>query len=81
MLLNLFFVIVLHMTVNGVAIATVISNGISAIVLFWVLAKTSQVIHVTPKKLGIDRAMLGHILKIGLPAILAAVGICVVRIL
>lgn len=76
-LLNLFFVIVLHMTVNGVAIATVISNGISAIVLFWVLTKTNQVIHVTPKKLGIDRAMLGHILKIGLPAGIQSAVFCI----
>ena len=33
-LLNLFFVAVLHMTVNGVVIATVISNGVSSLVLF-----------------------------------------------
>ncbi len=79
-LLNLFFVIVLHMTVNGVAIATVISNGISAIVLFWVLTKTNQVIHVTPKKLGIDRAMLGHILKIGLPAGIQSAVFCISNI-
>lgn len=33
-LLNLFFVVVLHMSVNGVAIATVCSNAISSICLF-----------------------------------------------
>lgn len=33
-LLNLFFVAVLHMTVDGVAIATVISNAISSVLLF-----------------------------------------------
>ena len=33
-LLNLFFVAVLHMTVDGVAIATVISNAVSAALLF-----------------------------------------------
>lgn len=33
-LLNLFFVIVLHMTVNGVAIATVAANAVSAALLY-----------------------------------------------
>ena len=32
-ILNLFFVIVLHMTVNGVAIATVVSNAVSSLIL------------------------------------------------
>ena len=32
-ILNLFFVIVLHMTVNGVAIATVLSNVVSSVLL------------------------------------------------
>lgn len=34
-LLNLFFVVLLKMTVNGVAIATVISNTVSSVVLFF----------------------------------------------
>ena len=38
-LLNLFFVAVLHMTVNGVAIATVVSNAVSSILLFYCLVK------------------------------------------
>ena len=40
-LLNLFFVAVLHMTVNGVAIATVISNAFSAALLYRRLRRTS----------------------------------------
>lgn len=36
-LLNLFFVAVLHMTVNGVAIATVISNMISSMLLLYIM--------------------------------------------
>ena len=36
-ILNLFFVIVIGMTVNGVALATVISNGISSMLLFFFL--------------------------------------------
>ncbi len=67
-LLNLFFVAVLHMTVNGVAIATVVSNCISSVLLFYRLVKTDGWIHVERKKLRIDREILVQIMRIGLPA-------------
>lgn len=67
-LLNLFFVAVLHMTVNGVAIATVISNAVSSVLLYRRLRTTDLEIRVEPKLLRIDRASLGRILRIGLPA-------------
>ena len=67
-ILNLFFVIVLKMTVNGVAIATVISNLISAIILLNKLIKTDQYIHVNLKDLRIYKVSLVRILKIGMPA-------------
>lgn len=67
-LLNLFFVAVLHMTVNGVAIATVISNAVSSVLLFYRLVKIKELIHVEWKKLKIDRKILGQIMRIGLPA-------------
>lgn len=67
-LLNLFFVIVLKMTVNGVAIATVISNAISSIVLFIVLMKSDKYIKLSLGELRIDKRVLGQILEIGLPA-------------
>ena len=40
-ILNLFFVIVLHMTVNGVATATVISNAVSSLILYKRLRTTT----------------------------------------
>lgn len=67
-LLNLFFVAVLHMTVNGVAIATVISNAFSSALLYYKLRRTTREIHLEPKRLGIDAAILKRILRIGLPA-------------
>ncbi len=67
-LLNLFFVAVLHMTVNGVAIATVISNAVSSVLLFFRLRRETGVIHLEPKQLKIDGANLRNILRIGLPA-------------
>ena len=67
-LLNLFFVAVLHMTVNGVAIATVVSNVVSSILLLRRLIKTEEWTHVELKELRIDRIIFGQIIKIGLPA-------------
>lgn len=67
-LLNLFFVIVLHMTVNGVATATVISNAVSSVLLFVRLRQTDKSIHLDLHDLRIDRRSLRSILQIGLPA-------------
>lgn len=77
---NLFFVAVLHMTVNGVAIATVISNGVSAILLYRRLRRTAQSIHLVPKQLRIDGPMLCRILRIGLPAGLQSAIFCISNI-
>ena len=67
-LLNLFFVIVLGMNVNGVATATVIANIVSSSILFIKLTKTEKWVHLDLHKLSIDRACLLKILRIGLPA-------------
>lgn len=67
-LLNLFFVIVLKMTVNGVAIATVISNVISSVLLLIKLKKTEQVIRIRKEELRFDREIFKKIIQIGLPA-------------
>ena len=66
--LNLFFVIVLKMTVNGVAIATVIANVVSSIFLFVKLVKTEQVIRIRREELRFDGKVFGSIIRIGLPA-------------
>ncbi|WP_456107812.1 MATE family efflux transporter [Ruminococcus sp.] len=67
-ILNLFFVIVLHMTVNGVAIATVIANGVSSLILLWKLLHTDKCVRVSRSDLCIDRQSLLRIVQIGLPA-------------
>ena len=66
--LNLFFVIVLKMTVNGVAIATVISNAFSSAILFYRLTRIDSYIRVVPRDLRFNAASLRKILQIGLPA-------------
>lgn len=67
-LLNVFFVTVLDMTVDGVAVATVIANLVSSLILGRKLLKSELSIHIDFKALRIDWKILWRILKIGLPA-------------
>ena len=66
--LNLLFVIVFDMNVAGVAIATVISQTISALLVILCLILEKGNIHFDVKHLYIDKNILVKILKIGLPA-------------
>ena len=70
--LNLFFVLVLHRNVDGVAIATVISNLISSIILLVCLKKSKTAARFDEKKLRIDKKVLKMIMKIGIPSSLQA---------
>jgi putative MATE family efflux protein len=65
---NLFFVLVLGMDVDGVAIATVLANVISSMMLLHALRNEDSVIHVNVAKIRINRDDLVTILKIGMPA-------------
>lgn len=67
-LLNLFLVIVLKMSVNGVATATVLANVVSAGILYIKLIKSDKYIKVEFKKLRIDGKVFAKIMQIGLPA-------------
>ena len=66
--LNLVFVLVLHRNVDGVAIATVISNLISSVILLVCLKRSTSPARFDVKKLQIDKKILKMILKIGIPA-------------
>lgn len=67
-MLNLFFVIVLKMTVNGVAIATVLSNVVSSALLFVKLIRIDSVIKIRKQELHFDKEIFKRIIRIGLPA-------------
>ena len=67
-LLNLFFVLVLHMDVVGVAAATALSNVFSAAVLFVLLRKESGAFQVRWRELRLDLSSLKAITTVGLPA-------------
>ena len=66
--LNLFFVIVMHMDVAGVALATVISQCISAGLVLRCLAKSEGGLKLELSKIKIHRKKMFQIFKIGLPA-------------
>ncbi len=65
--LNLFFVLVVGMSVEGVAIATSASNLASAVVLLIKLKKDQDDTRFSWKKLAIDKRAFWHIAGIGLP--------------
>ncbi|MCI8651250.1 MAG: MATE family efflux transporter [Oscillospiraceae bacterium] len=67
-LLNLLLVIVFHLDVAGVAIATIISQYISAALVLRCLTRETGPLRLDLKALRIDRPVLGEIVRIGLPA-------------
>lgn len=66
--LNLVFVAVFHMGVAGVALATISSQAVSAILVLLCLLRTEGAIHVDVRKLRIHVGKLIEISRIGLPA-------------
>ena len=66
--LNLFLVIVFHLDVAGVAIATVISNVISSVMIWSFLMHEKSEIRLELGRLCLDRRDLSRILRIGVPA-------------
>ena len=67
-LLNLLLVVIFKLGVLGVAVATVISNGVSAaLVLFFLLTETDE-LHVNLKKLELHTPQLAKMIKIGVPS-------------
>ena len=67
-LLNILFVTVFDMDVAGVAIASVISQYVSAVLIVGALIKSKDVYGLKLKKLRITLKSLGEINKIGVPA-------------
>ena len=66
--LDLFFVCVCKLDVAGVAIATVLANAVSALILLRLLLKTDSIIKLEWSRLHIDMPTLKEIVSIGLPA-------------
>ena len=66
--LNLLLVLGFNLDVEGVAIATVISQTLSAILIVITLTRYDGMLKLNLKELRIDKKILGKILVIGLPA-------------
>lgn len=66
--LNLVFVIGFHLSVAGVALATIISQTVSACLVTWILTREKGALHLDLRHLGFHKGALIQILRIGLPA-------------
>lgn len=66
--LNLFFVIVCHMGVSGVAAASIISQYISSVLVLRLLLRSREAFALRLDCLGTDRDKLRRILRIGIPS-------------
>ena len=67
-LLNLLFVIALGMNVEGVALATIISQAVSAVLVLIALMRRNDACKLSLRKIRIYRAQLSKVVRIGLPA-------------
>ncbi len=67
-ILDLVFVLGFRMGVQGVAYATIIAQGVSAVLVIWTLIRTDSSVKLSIKSLGISIEMLRKIIKVGIPA-------------
>lgn len=67
-ILNLVFVVIFHMNVAGVALATVSSQGFSAVLVILVLMRRTDACKLELRKIRFHKQQLMKIIRIGLPA-------------
>ena len=66
--LDLLFVIKFSLGVAGVAYATIISQFVSGIIIFWILFRSHELHSLRWREMSIDRRILRQIISVGLPA-------------
>lgn len=66
--LDLLFVVVFHWGVMGVAVATVLSQVCSAVLVFLTLNRTKECYRLQPSKIRFHKELLKKIIRIGIPA-------------
>ena len=66
--LDLLFVIEFSLGVAGVAYATIISQFVSGIIIFWILFRSNELHSLRWHEMKIDRRILRQIISVGLPA-------------
>ncbi len=68
LILDVLFVAIFRWGVAGAAIATLISQAVSAVLILVSLGRTDQSYHFNPKQICLDIPILKDIIRIGLPA-------------
>ncbi|MDD6175770.1 MAG: MATE family efflux transporter [Firmicutes bacterium] len=71
--LDILFVAILRWEVTGVAVATVLSQTASAVMVLFVLMRTRECYRLFPRRIRMDSGLLQSIFRIGLPAGLQSV--------
>lgn len=66
--LDLLFVIKFSLGVRGVAYATIISQGVSAVLVIGSLIRSDNCVRFSFLKMNLDRKMLGLVFKVGIPS-------------
>ena len=66
--LDLLFVIEFQMAAAGVALATVVAQGVSAILCIWKLTRMKDTVRLSMKSLKPDKRMTARIVRLGLPS-------------
>lgn len=66
--LNVFFVVLCHLSVAGVAIATVIADTVSAGLVTWFLIRSNDIIKLNLRELTLKKEYIKKVVQIGAPA-------------
>ena len=66
--LDVLFVAVLQMATSGAALATILAQGASAVLVMRMVHKKGEAFHIAPKKIKLHTDLLLRIFRIGLPA-------------
>lgn len=66
--LNVFFIVLCHLSVAGVAIATIIADTVSAGLVTWFLIRSNDIIKLNLRELTLKKEYIKKVVQIGAPA-------------
>ncbi len=76
--LDLFFILVLHTGVEGAALATILAQGLSGVICFWYMKKRYEILQGAPEERRMDktciRTLLFNSVPMGLQSSVTAIG-------
>ncbi len=71
--LDILLVVVFRFGVAGAAVATIVSQALSAVLVILALMRTDDMYHLNLRRVGFDKRMLGRIVRLGFPTGLQSV--------